>query len=110
MIFSQWQPHGGYKYFETDRQHPIGDDMPDVKMPPASGGIGVPAQDVGYPLPSSAEFVGEGDHPIGVMVPMARSGYKSLGQTVGKRSQNEIVVVLAMIAVLGAAAWAGRKG
>ena len=110
MIFSQWQPHGGYKYFETDRQHPIGDDMPDVKMPAPSGGIGVPAQDVGYPLPSNAEFVGEGDHPIGTMTPMAREGYRSLGQSDTRLSQNEIVVVLALIAVLGAAAWAGRNG
>lgn len=109
MIFSQWQPHGGYKYFETDQQHPIGDDMPDVKMPKEEGGIGVPAQDVGYPIPRGAVFVGEGDQPIGTMSPMARAGYRSLGQTETKLSQDDIVIVLAMVAILGAAAWAGRK-
>jgi hypothetical protein len=109
MIFSQWQSHGGYKYFETDAHHPIGDDTPDVAMPAESGGIGVPAQDVGYPIPRDAEFVGEGDTPVGIMAPMARSGYRSLGQTDTKLSQDQIVVVLALIAALGAAAYASRK-
>lgn len=109
MIFSQWQPQGGYKYFETDRQHPIGDDLPNVRMPSVSGGIGIPAQDVGFPIPSDAEFVGEGDHPIGIMAPMSRAGYRSLGQASTKLSQENIVVVLAMIAILAAAAIAGRS-
>lgn len=109
MIFSQWQPEGGYRYFETDHVHPIGDDLPDVRIPAPSGNIGVPAQDAGFPIPAGAQYVGDGDHPMGIMAPMARGNGRALGQAKTKLSHDEIVVVLALFAILGAAAIAGRK-
>lgn len=109
MIFSQWQPDGGYRYYETDHVHPIGDELPEVRMPAPSGNIGVPAQDAGFPIPSGAAYVGEGDHPVGIMAPMARNKGRALGQAQTKLSHDEMVVVLALLAVFGAAAIAGRK-
>ena len=106
MIFSQWQPQGGYKYFESERQHPIGDDLPDVRMPLVSGGIGVPAQNVGFPIPKGAVHVGEGDHPVGVMAPMSRSGNRSLGSAAPDSvfcSCGVVVVLATMLTIIGAA-------
>ena len=99
MIFSQWQPHGGYKYFEADVHHPIGDDLPDVRLPPPSGGIGVPAQDVGRDIPSDAVFVGEGDAPQGVIAPMSRAQRRGLSGANGL-STTQMVVVLFVTGVL----------
>jgi len=110
MIFSQWQPDGGYQYFESAKRLPIGDDVPVAKMPAPSGGIGIPAQDVGYPLPPDARYVGDGDSPKGLMAPMARgAGIKSLGSVPTRLSSQEKLVVLFLIGVLAAAAFAGRK-
>jgi hypothetical protein len=109
MIFSQWQPDGGYKYFESSRRLPIGDDVPGVELPEPSGGIGVPAQDAGYPLPSDATFIGEGDEPKGIMAPMARDGFLGLGSVKSQLSTQDKVVVLFVIGVLAAAVWAGRR-
>lgn len=108
MIFSQWRPEGGFDYYESDITHPIGDDLPEVAMPAPSGGIGVPAQDVGYPLPNGAVFVGTGDQPKGIMTPMLRSK-QSKGLSGAKTlTSQETLVVLFIIGVLGAAAWASR--
>ena len=109
MIFSQWQPDGGYKYFESSKRLPIGDDVPEVSMPEPSGGIGVPAQDVGYPLPSDATYIGEGDMPQGIMTPMARDGVFGLGALKSQLTTQDKIVVLFLIGVLGAAVWAGRR-
>jgi hypothetical protein len=109
MIFSEWQPDGGYKYFESARRLPIGDDVPEVRMPNPSGGIGVPAQDAGYPLPPDAQLVGEGDMPRGIMSPMARDGSFGLGALKNQLSTGDKVVVLFVIGVLAAAVWAGRR-
>ena len=110
MIYSEWQPEGGFLYFSVpDISHPIGDDLPVPKMPKPSGGIGVPAQDAGYPLPPGAELVGEGTHPKGVMTKMNRhKSTRGLGQAT-KLSNQETVVALAMLFILGAAAYAGRN-
>lgn len=110
MIFSQWQPDGGYKYFESSKRLPIGDDVPEVRLPAPSGGIGVPAQDAGYPLPPDAQFVGEGDMPRGIMSPMARDGFWGLGAVRTSLTTDEKVVVLFVIGVLAAAVWVNRKG
>jgi hypothetical protein len=72
MIFSVWNPDGGYDYFESKMRHGIGDDLPEVSMPPTVNNIGVPAQDVGRPVPRDAVAAGRGVIPIGVMAPMAR--------------------------------------
>ena len=109
MIFSQWQPDGGYKYFESSKRLPIGDDVPEVRLPAPSGGIGVPAQDAGYPLPPDAQFIGEGDGPQGIMAPMAREGFFGLGAVRTSMTTDEKVVVLFVIGVLAAAVWAGRR-
>lgn len=109
MIFSEWQPEGGFTYYESSRSHPIGDDLPERSMPRPINGIGVPAQDVGFPLPRDARAVGEGRQPRGIMTPMARRRGRALGQLKEKLSQDDIVVVLALISILGAAAIAGRR-
>lgn len=109
MIFSQWRPEGGFDYYESDVTHAIGDDLPEVQMPAPSGGIGVPAQDVGYPLPPGAEFIGTGDQPKGIMTPMLRrKGGKGLSGTKTSLTSQETLVVLFIIGVFGAAAWASR--
>lgn len=110
MIFSQWQPDGGYKYFDSSKRLPIGDDVPVVKMPAPSGGIGVPAQDAGYHLPPDAQLIGEGDMPKGIMAPMARdAGFPGLGSVKTQLSTQDKVVVLFLIGVLAAAVWAGKR-
>lgn len=109
MIFSQWQPDGGYKYFDSSKRFPIGDDVPVARMPAASGGIGVPAQDVGYPLPPDAQLIGEGDMPQGIMAPMARDGFSGIGAVKTQLSNQDKVVVLFLIGVLAAAVWAGKR-
>ena len=108
MIFSQWQPDGGYKYFESNVRHPIGDDLPDVRLPPASGGIGVPAQDVGHEIPRGAREIGEGDIPEGVLAPMSRNAYKGLSGT-KSLTTNETVVLMFVIGVLIVGGLAGRQ-
>ncbi len=72
MIHSVWRPDGGYDYFESSSRHGIGDDLPNVNMPPAVNGLGVPAQDVGRPVPRDAVAKGNGAIPQGVMAPMSR--------------------------------------
>ena len=109
MIFSQWQPDGGFAYYESALRHPIGDDVPEIRYPKETV-LGVPAQDVGFPLPSDAELVGYGSMPKGIMAPMARGKSKGLGEVKTKLSQDDMIVVLFLIGVLGAAAWASRKG
>jgi hypothetical protein len=111
MIFSEWQPDGGYAYYESADRLPIGDDVPVMQMPPASGGIGVPVQDVGYPIPKNAKYVGSGDEPVGLMAPMARNGVKTLkglGSLGTSLSRDDKVVILFLIGVLAAAAIANR--
>lgn len=111
MIYSQWQPDGGYDYYESEARHPIGDDMPVASMPAPAGGIGVPAQDAGYPLPSDARYVGSGDAPVGIITPMSRASYKGLsGSGTKELGSNEIVVVLFLVGALAAAAIADRMG
>lgn len=110
MIFSQWQPDGGYEYFESSKRIPIGEDMPAVKMPSPVGELGVPAQDVGYSLPADAKSVGFGDKPVGIMAPMARGkGMNSIGNVSGRLADQEKVVVVFLIAVLGTAWLFTRK-
>lgn len=109
MIFSSWQPEGGYAYYESSVRHPIGDDIPEVKYP-AGTRLGVPAQDVGYPVPADAKYVGSGSEPQGIMAPMARGGHASLGDLKTKLSHDETVVLLFVLGVLGVAAWSSRKG
>lgn len=110
MIYSQWRPEGGFDYYESDRVHPIGDDIPVVSMPAPSGGIGIPAQDVGYPLPSDARFVGTGDEPQGIMTPMLREEKRQgISGTKTSLTHSEMLIVLMIMGMLGAAAWASRN-
>jgi hypothetical protein len=92
MIFSQWQPDGGYVYYESSVRHPIGDDIP-VRLPPEINGIGVPSQDAGVPLPLDAVAVGSGDVPRGLITPMSRSHFKTLGQVSGSQDKTAMIVV-----------------
>jgi hypothetical protein len=81
MIFSAWRPDGGYDYYLSGQRHGIGDDLPEVSMPGTINGIGVPAQDVGRPIPPDARKIGEGAVPRGVMAPMERSQVRGLQGT-----------------------------
>lgn len=92
MIFSQWNPGGGYKYYETAHEHPIGDDVPST-VPSMVNNIGVPSSMVGVTLPRGAAFVGEGDHPMGVMVPAKVGGYRPLGEQSAHEKQTSMIVV-----------------
>lgn len=102
MIFSVWQPDGGYEYFESDQRHGIGDDLPDVIFPASVNRLGVPAQDVGRQVPPGARYVGKGTTPRGVIAPMGR------GQVTGLRGLNASANGYAnaiFFAVVGAVLW-----
>lgn len=108
MIFSQWNPDGGYRYFETAQRHPIGDEVP-AKVPATINGIGVPSHDTGVTLPKGARYVGEGDEPIGVITPMRRGGYQTLaGEPTSKEKETSMVVVA--LFVTGVMLLAGLAG
>lgn len=72
MIYSRWRPDGGYDYFESNGMVPLGDDLPDPVLPPATQ-LGVPSNEVGHKLPALARRVGQGDLPQGIVVPMDTS-------------------------------------
>jgi hypothetical protein len=97
MIFSQWQPDGGYDYYEADVHHPIGDDLPIVRMPSVINEIGVAAQDVGRKIPKGAEYVGSGVEPQGVMAPMSRRKVPGLSGTL---SSNQALLILLLAGML----------
>jgi hypothetical protein len=68
MIYSQWQPEGGFKYFETPEKLPIGNDIAGLITGHEIKEIGVPAQEVGRALPGGAREVGRGNLPVGLML------------------------------------------
>lgn len=72
LVYSQWQPTGGYDYFETSASVPLGDDLPVPRLTPVNG-IGVPSTEAGRPIPKGARFVGSGHVAIGVVAPMDTS-------------------------------------
>jgi len=74
MRYSRWRPDGGFDYFETSERFNIGDDLPTPGLPSVAGGIGVPAQECGRPLPSNARRIGRGDLPNGILVPPPSGG------------------------------------
>lgn len=81
MIYSVWQPDGGYKYFSAADRFGIGNDLPEPDLPPEINGIGVPAQDAGRVVPYGAAPAGSGSQPRGAIAPMARiSGVSGLGE------------------------------
>lgn len=100
MIFSVWQPDGGYEYFESNQRHGIGDDLPDVQFPDPTSNLGVPAQDVGRPLPADARFVGKGPTPHGVIAPMGRQHVKGLQGTEGSSSYANAIFFIIVGAIL----------
>jgi hypothetical protein len=81
MIFSAWNPDGGYDYYMSEQRHGIGDDLPDVPMPAPINDIGVPAQDVGRRIPYGTKLVGRGSTPKGLIAPMARGQVKGISGT-----------------------------
>lgn len=104
MIFSMWQPDGGYKYFESQERHGIGDDLPHLKYPANANRLGVPAQDVGRKLPGDAKYVGSGTEPQGVITRMDRGEVKGLsGLTINTSS------TIGSVLVLGLAVWFGYQ-
>lgn len=109
MIFSQWNPDGGYRYFETDQRHPIGDEVPS-KVPAVINNIGAPSNDVGVQLPKGAKFIGEGTEPIGVIVPMRRNGYRTLGATPSTEKEKQTSNMVVFLFVTGVVLLAGLGG
>lgn len=97
MIYSQWQPDGGYLYYEASSRHPIGDDVP-AQLPAEIGNIGVPVQDVGVPLPQDAKVVGRGEEPVGVLTPMFRGSMRTLGEATQTQDKTAMVVVALFVA------------
>lgn len=69
MIYSRWRPSGGYDYFQTREELPIGDDPSPMHVPNAAGNIGTPAQECGYLMPGNATYVGSGADPQGLISP-----------------------------------------
>lgn len=109
MIFSQWQPDGGYVYYESEQRHPLGDDLPEIELPSPVRELGIPAQDAGYPLPQDARRVGEGDAPVGVMTPMARGGYKPLGDsTLTKQDKTVFLFIILAFSAAAYANWSSK--
>jgi hypothetical protein len=80
---SQWQPDGGYVYYEAQGYTtPLGDDLPNPAMPQPTK-LGVPSIEAGHALPRRARRVGEGDMPRGVLVPMDTSRLGAVLPTCG---------------------------
>lgn len=111
MIFSAWKPDGGYDYYEADVRHGIGDDLPDVDLPPAVRSFGVPAQDAGRRLPPGSRFVGSGVRPKGVLVPMDRGQVQGLrGTSDSSRGLGTAdMILLIMVAAITYDWWRERK-
>ena len=93
MIYSQWQPSGGYVYFEIAGKVPINDDQ-EVPRLKTKSKIGVSSLVAGRAIPAGAEIVGEGDQPVGLMAPVAREGHLS-GSDYAERN------VVALYSILG---------
>ena len=73
VTYSQWQPDGGYNYFEASGQTaPLGNDLPVARLHPV-GKLGVPSVEAGHPIPPGARYAGEGDLPVGIVAPMDSS-------------------------------------
>lgn len=108
MKHSQWQPGGGYKYYESAGQHPIGDDLPDIRRVHLDNPIGIPSYDVGQPLPRGARQVGSGKTPNGVMAPTAAKG-PGLSGTFSYKNKDQMVVFLAIVGIFLGAGIAGMS-
>lgn len=112
MIFSVWQPDGGYEYYEAPVRHGIGDDLPEISMP-AGSRLGVPAQDVGRAVPTNARLVGSGEIPQGVMAPMDRSNVQGLSGVVKGITYPQAILFFAVGVILldwyRGAPWTRRK-
>lgn len=72
LTYSQWQPDGGYDYYEANQVAPLGDDL-SVPALQVVNGIGVPSVEAGRPIPRGARHIGDGELPIGVIAPMDTS-------------------------------------
>jgi hypothetical protein len=110
VIYSVWQPDGGYQYFSSSDRFGIGNDLPEPDLPPEINGIGVPAQDAGRAVPSGGVPAGTGRKPKGVIAPTARiSGVSGVsGISIGGSSLLELVGLFAIGYVLFKS-WKGRK-
>ena len=95
MIYSRWRPSGGYDYFQTREELPIGDDPSPMHVPNAAGNIGTPAQECGYLMPGNATYVGSGADPQGLISPTYfKSNLGGLGadtSTPPKSEDNKLV-------------------
>lgn len=99
MIYSQWQPEGGYRYYEVAGGHPIGDDFK-VQLPAPIKDIGVPSHDVGQRLPPNARYAGEGEIPRGVITPMSRKNLPLSGTSPITEMNPTVLVALGIGAFL----------
>lgn len=107
MIFSEWNPDGGYNYYLAAERHGIGDDLPDAALPAPTNGIGVPAQDAGRQVPRGAKKVGQGPIARGVIAPMERSQVLGLSGSALGEIFGSVNVVSLLIA--GGLVWAGYE-
>ena len=71
MIYSQWEPDGGYTYFETAERAPLGDDLPVPTVRPIND-LGAPSVLAGRPIPPGARMAGSGQEALGLVAPMMR--------------------------------------
>jgi hypothetical protein len=100
LIYSRWQPDGGYDYYEVESQMvPIGNDLPTPKLVPV-GNLGVPSIEAGRQIPARAKYVGSGDKALGVVAPTDLS---RLGQAL----QDEDPQVAKVLWFMGGLAAAG---
>jgi hypothetical protein len=66
VIYSRWDPSGGYyDYFEGDERPGINDDLPEPNLPRGTE-IGVPSTDCGRPVPDGAAYLGSGEWAVGI--------------------------------------------
>lgn len=74
MIYSVWQPDGGYALYRHEGEvRGIGDDLPDPQLPPAER-LGVPSLECGRAVPSRVTFLGHSERAKGVVAPANLAG------------------------------------
>jgi hypothetical protein len=108
MIYSRWRPSDGkYEYFETPEKFGLGDDMPVPNVPLTASPIGISSVIVGRKPSGPIRRVGEGEAPIGAIMPTATA---DLGFIASRDAMMLIVALLSGIVIGSLMKGDGRAG